>query len=762
MKNRIFILALMFLFAFQSFVIAEVRTFVKDYTYQASEDDSRNSSRVTAMREVKRLLLEELGTYLESITEIKNFQLTKDKISSLTAGIVKTEIVNEKWDGHTYWIKTKIVADSDDVIKSIDNLRKDRDESKRLEELKKRSDTILEENKRLREELKLAKGEEKQKQKAIYEKKIKELAATEWFENGLRNQRKSDYKKALHDYSKAIELNPIYAKAYNNRGTTYGRLGNYNEAINDFSKAIQLNPKDIIALCNRGRAYGNLGKYNEEIIDYSKAIELDPTYAEAYDNRGTVYISLGKYREAVVDYSKVIELNPKDAEAYYYRGITYNLLGNYNEAINDFSKAIQLNPKDAKAYSSRGIHHGRLGSYNEAVNDFSKAIQLNPKDAEAYYYRAAVYSTTKNSNKAIQDLFNAIKINPDYRYKAKSDPFFDSIKSDPNFVRLIVEPQSAKGRNKLNKGESLERANRPSLSSSRQTARDNRFIVYKNGTVLDTRKNLMWAAKDNGYDLNWANAKSYCETYRGGGYRDWRMPTQDELKSLYDANNSRPIASRQNDNIHVATTLIDISSSWLWASETIGSDAADFNFQNGLRIWHLRAYDHNAGRALPVRFANTNHGTHRQAKKGVTIVKTEHPSQPIVRETDRVGRFIAYDNGTIIDTQTNLMWAAEGNREYGITWRNAKSYCDDYQGAGYTDWRLPTKNELMVVYNTEESDCKRYPQSCKWPWTYDPNEQGDQLCFYFDDGELTERNPDYNYYPDTYCHRRALPVRSTK
>ncbi len=71
---------------------AEVKTFIKEYTYQASEEDSRNSSRTIALREVKRLLLEELGTYLESQTEVKNFQMTKDSITTLTAGIVSAEV----------------------------------------------------------------------------------------------------------------------------------------------------------------------------------------------------------------------------------------------------------------------------------------------------------------------------------------------------------------------------------------------------------------------------------------------------------------------------------------------------------------------------------------------------------------------------------------------------------------------------------------------------------------------------------------------
>lgn len=56
------------------------------------------------------------------------------------------------------------------------------------------------------------------------------------------------------------------------------------------------------------------------------------------------------------------------------------------------------------------------------------------------------------------------------------------------------------------------------------------YVVYANGTVLDTRTNLMWTATDNGEDISWVDAKSYCENYRGGGYKDWRMPTLDELE----------------------------------------------------------------------------------------------------------------------------------------------------------------------------------------------------------------------------------------
>jgi len=94
--KRPFLLLFLLLLFLPNFTIAETKIFIKEYTYQASDEDSKNSSRTVALREVKRLILEEMGTYLESITEVKNLQLTKDEITTLTAGIVQTELPNVK------------------------------------------------------------------------------------------------------------------------------------------------------------------------------------------------------------------------------------------------------------------------------------------------------------------------------------------------------------------------------------------------------------------------------------------------------------------------------------------------------------------------------------------------------------------------------------------------------------------------------------------------------------------------------------------
>jgi hypothetical protein len=140
----------------------------------------------------------------------------------------------------------------------------------------------------------------------------------------------------------------------------------------------------------------------------------------------------------------------------------------------------------------------------------------------------------------------------------------------------------------------------PGMGQTGEIARDGRFIAYDNGTVLDTDTNLMWAAMDNGGNINWANAKRYCENYRGGGYKDWRMPTQDELEGIF--NKSKSYRSACGDNVHL-TELIKLTCCCPWTSETRGSYAAYFfGFTGGSRAWGRQSLV-NFTRILPVRSA---------------------------------------------------------------------------------------------------------------------------------------------------------------
>jgi hypothetical protein len=124
--------------------------------------------------------------------------------------------------------------------------------------------------------------------------------------------------------------------------------------------------------------------------------------------------------------------------------------------------------------------------------------------------------------------------------------------------------------------------------------RDGQFIAYSNGKVMDTKTNLMWAAVDNGKNINWASAKSYCENYRGGGYTDWRMPTTNELAWLW--------VKTKNYRLTCGDVVqpIRLTSCCPWASETRGSEAAFVLFVSGWHHWGPQSYDDDH-RALPVR-----------------------------------------------------------------------------------------------------------------------------------------------------------------
>ena len=189
----------------------------------ASDIDSKVSSRAIALEQVKRALLEQLGTYLISETEVKNFQMTKDQITTLTAGIVSAEVIDEKWDGRTYYLKAKISADPKEVAKSVDALRTNVQKNKELEDSKKKAEEAMREVTRLKKELELVK-ESTSKQRE-YATAIKDLSASDWFDKGLAFQDSNDLELAIDAYTKALELNPKYEGAYNNRGVAYSALG---------------------------------------------------------------------------------------------------------------------------------------------------------------------------------------------------------------------------------------------------------------------------------------------------------------------------------------------------------------------------------------------------------------------------------------------------------------------------------------------------------------------------------------------------------
>ena len=107
-----------------------------------------------------------------------------------------------------------------------------------------------------------------------------------------------------------MECNSNHFKAYFNRGFAYDKIGQIDKAIHDYTKALQIDPYNAYCYYNRGISYDKKGESEEGVKNFTKAIEIDGTKADFYSNRGFSFRKLKKYKEAIDDYSEAISLNP--------------------------------------------------------------------------------------------------------------------------------------------------------------------------------------------------------------------------------------------------------------------------------------------------------------------------------------------------------------------------------------------------------------------------------------------------------------------
>jgi tetratricopeptide (TPR) repeat protein len=407
--NLIFILLVFFI---PNLASAELKTFITEYTYQASEYDSKVTCRAQALEQAKRLLLEELGTYLESETEVKNFKLTKDQIKTYTAGIVRTKIISEKWDTDSlkYWLKASMIADPQEVVTMVNSLRQDLQKTRELEEIKKKFEEQSAEIERLKNDLKTD-GTNKNKI-AQYMKAIEVMNALEMFRKGIELSISGKLQEAVNELNDAILKNPGYALAYGIRGHLNAKLGKNDKAIEDASKAIELDPNFALAYVSRAYIYYRLNDFKKGMIDANRAIELDPNYAFAYVIRGANLCGLGNNQEALEDGEKAVKLSPDNAYAYLCRSAAHSGLGNNIRAYMDLRTAINLDPDSAEVYIMRAFFERIKGNYDEGLDYMNKAIKLDPYNAQAFFNRGMIYFMKKEYSQAVADFNRTIDIVP--------------------------------------------------------------------------------------------------------------------------------------------------------------------------------------------------------------------------------------------------------------------------------------------------------------------------------------------------------------
>jgi tetratricopeptide (TPR) repeat protein len=331
-----------------------------------------SDAKTFAINYAKQAALEMVGTYLESNTTVLNYVVEKDEIKTFTGSVLKAEILKEEKcmldNNFALKVVVRSAIDTDLLNKRIEDVRKDSQLEKQLAGERKRVEELT------RQVAELQKGSNATEEEV---RKVSDgLTASDRLVKGNEAHNLKEYKRALSEFNKAIELDPKYAFAYNNRGVAYYDLKDYNMAIQDYDKAIEIDPRSSSAYCNRGLSYYGLKDYKRAISEFNKAIELDPDYSSAYTARGLVYYESNDYNMALQDYNKAIELDPRSVTAYSNRGLSYAALKDYNKAISDYNKVNELDPKHAAGYYNRGIAYYNLQDYNKSSDDFNEYLRL--------------------------------------------------------------------------------------------------------------------------------------------------------------------------------------------------------------------------------------------------------------------------------------------------------------------------------------------------------------------------------------------------
>jgi len=121
-----------------------------------------------------------------------------------------------------------------------------------------------------------------------------------------------------------------------------------------------------------------------------------------------------------------------------------------------------------------------------------------------------------------------------------------------------------------------------------------RFTAESNGTVVDTHTSLMWQKSDSFHEvkkgMNWYQALEYVDgknAEKFGGYDDWRLPTLEELKQLWDP--KRPLTSKDGDPIGLPEVFASGGSYYLWTgTEQNLNNAWYFGLGQREDYWNLK------------------------------------------------------------------------------------------------------------------------------------------------------------------------------
>jgi len=120
-------LVLLLLVLSTSICHAKELSFIRDYTYKASDLDSKVSARNNTLKLIKAGVLEEIVTFVSNNSSLEQSQSGNQfrssfiqRTSASSAGFLKTRILEESWDGFEMKIKAEVTADPEIIRQELE------------------------------------------------------------------------------------------------------------------------------------------------------------------------------------------------------------------------------------------------------------------------------------------------------------------------------------------------------------------------------------------------------------------------------------------------------------------------------------------------------------------------------------------------------------------------------------------------------------------------------------------------------------------
>lgn len=387
----------LFLIMLSSQTLAAVEVYVRDHEYYATDYDSKYTSRINAIDGVKRELVEELGTYINSVMTIEEDDLGKQYAKhdyvTLSAGITSMKLLEEDWNRIRYYVKASLQADPEDVAKQVKALRENYQVEDQLRESMQQLDDSRKQIANLKQQLALLMTNQQSAQnntsgksaEALNGEYLRAVQASEFqlvFQQAMKTLLlDDDFSQAFASINELAEQG--HAKAMEKLGMMYQQgMGvdvDYEKAFFWFQKAIDAGEKTTLR--NIGYLYerglGVSQDFSQAANFYQKAIQQGS--AKAKTNLGWLYEQgAGVERDlkkAFSMYQSSIQQKPS--------GYAYSRLGSmylkgdvverdYELAVDYFSKGVALG--NARSMSELGWMY--VQGEGGLEKDYPRALEL--------------------------------------------------------------------------------------------------------------------------------------------------------------------------------------------------------------------------------------------------------------------------------------------------------------------------------------------------------------------------------------------------